>query len=235
MNITPKYLYNEFYKLYGPLNWWPVDKKYHKKNESDHRFEIIIGTILTQNTAWSNVEKAINNLKSSNLLTINAIIDTDISILKNKIKPSGYFNQKAERLKEISFFFEDNYKNNLDIFFKKDINIIRKELLSIKGVGPETADSILLYAGQKPIFVVDAYTKRICERLPLNVNISYSDIQDFFHRDLSKEYNNQKLILVYNELHAHIVEFAKNICKKKPVCNNCPFIKKCSFYIKSVE
>lgn len=210
------------------LNWWPVDKKYHKKNKTDPRFEIIIGAILTQNTAWSNVEKALENLKEKNKLDINSIIKTDIEELKGMIRPSGFFNQKAGRLKIISNHLAEKYDKDLDGFFKKDLKDLREELLSINGIGPETADSILLYAGEKPIFVVDAYTKRLCQRLPIKVELDYDSIQKHFQKELSKKYNGKELVRMYNELHAQIVILAKEFCKKKPNCNNCPIFEKCS-------
>ena len=220
--MQPTHIYKILYKKFGKQNWWPVDKEYHKKNLSDFRFEIIIGSILTQNTNWSNVEKAIMNLKKNNMLNIQNLIEADFDYLTEIIKPSGFFNQKTKRLLTISNFLKNNFNSNLDKFFNRDIKEIREELLEINGIGPETADSILCYAGDKPIFVVDAYTKRLCQRLPINVNISYVDIQDYFQKDLSKYYAKKELSKVYNELHAQIVILAKEYCKKKPLCNKCP-------------
>ena len=230
MKFTPQKLYNLLFTEFGNLNWWPVDEKYHEKNGSDPRFEVILGAILTQNTAWSNVEKAINNLKNNNMLDLEKIVKIDIAILQEMIKPSGFFNQKANRLKIISSYFYENYQSNLDSFFDKNINDCREELLGINGIGPETADSILLYAGNKPIFVVDAYTKRICERLPLDTSCSYDEIQLFFQNDLSKNFEQSDLIQIYNELHALIVIFVKDYCKKKPLCDSCPINSNCRFY-----
>jgi len=231
MKITPIALYDILLKEFGNLNWWPKDKKYHEKNSSDPRFEVIIGTILTQNTAWSNVEKAINNLKEKNMLDIKKISRSDMVILPNLIKPSGYFNQKAERLKNLAMYIYNNYNGNLDLFFNRNPQEIRDELLSQNGIGPETADSILLYAGNLPIFVVDAYTKRICQRIPFKVDIKYDEIQDFFQSELSKLYKANKLTKVYNELHAQIVILGKTYCKKKPNCIECPILKNCNFGI----
>ena len=149
--------------------------------------------------------------------------------LQNMIKTSGFFNQKAKRLKNLALYLHNNYHDNLDTFFNRDLYAIREELLSLNGIGPETADSILLYAGDLPIFVVDAYTKRICERLPLDTNISYNEIQHYFEEKLSKKYSKEELTQVYNELHALIVILAKNRCKKKPKCSTCPLKKHCMF------
>ncbi len=228
--MQPTYIYKILYKKFGEQNWWPVDKKYHKKNDSDFRFEIIVGAILTQNTAWSNVEKAIINLKKNNMLNIQNIIDADFDYLKETIKPSGFFNQKAKRLLIISNYLRNNFNSNLDKFFNREIKLIRDELLSLNGIGPETADSILLYAGGKPIFVVDAYTKRLCERIPLETKLFYDDIQNFFEKDLNKNFKAKDLVNIYNEFHALIVKLAKDYCKKKPICNNCPLNKNCNFY-----
>ncbi|MCK5635860.1 MAG: endonuclease, partial [Thermoplasmatales archaeon] len=214
---------------FGNLNWWPMDKGYHEKNGSDPRYEIIVGAILTQNTAWSNVEKALTNLKSQNKLDINNISNIKIENLQELIRPSGFFKQKAKRLKDFTEYLKNNYQGNLDNFFDRDINTIREELLSLNGIGPETADSIILYAGSLSIFVVDAYTKRICKRLPLDTNISYEEIQQFFQKKLCKKYSSQDIPKVYNELHAQIVILAKNYCKKNPECDKCPLNKYCSY------
>ena len=222
-------LYNLLSKKYKDLNWWPVDPKYHEKNKTDSRFEIIIGAILTQNTAWSNVEKALENLKEKNKLGIKSIIQSETEELREMIRPSGFFNQKADRLKTISIHIAEEYNQDLDNFFNKDLRELRTELLSLNGIGPETADSILLYAGEKPVFVVDAYTKRLCQRLPINVKIEYNAIQKHFEEELSKKYSGQELIQTYNQFHASIVILAKDFCRKKPVCKDCPLFEKCSY------
>jgi endonuclease-3 related protein len=229
MNLTPSILYKILQNNYDKLNWWPIDHNYHKKNKTDPRFEIIIGTILTQNTSWSNVEKVLENLKNKNMLDLNKIINTDIESIKTLMIPSGFFNQKSKRLKQLSDHIFKNYNGDLNKFFCKDLNELRNELLSLNGIGPETADSILLYAGNYPIFVVDAYTKRLCERLSFNINIEYYDIQKYFQTELKKTYKSEKLTQVYNELHALIVHFAKDYCKKKPNCKKCPLNKFCKY------
>jgi endonuclease-3 related protein len=234
MNVTPQKLYKLILKKFGNLNWWPIDKNYHIKNKSDPRFEIIVGAILTQNTAWPNVEKALSNIKSENLLDIKKISDLDIRVLKRLIRPSGFFNQKAQRLKIFTQYLEKNYDGDLNKFFNRNLLEIRKELLAINGIGPETADSILLYAGNKPIFVVDAYTKRICQRIPFDVEISYDEIQSYFQNELLKTYGKDEIIKIYNELHALIVNFAKINCKKNPDCTHC-FLKEVCAYQKKLS
>lgn len=230
MKLTPNDLYKILLEEFGRRNWWPMDKTYHERRGSDPRFEIIVGAILTQNTAWSNVEKALTNLKSNNMLEIQKISGANINKLQTMIKPSGFFNQKAERLKTLASYLHKNYHDNLDDFFNRNVYDLREELLSLKGIGLETADSILLYAGNLPIFVIDAYTKRICKRLPLKTPLSYDDIQRYFEMELSNHQSKQKITRVYNELHALIVELAKQYCKKKPECSNCPLITHCLFH-----
>lgn len=225
--MKPTEIYQMLLKHFGEQKWWPIDIAYHEENNSDSRFEIIIGTILTQNTAWSNVEKALINLKKNRSLGLKKILKADDKKLKKMIKPSGFFNQKTERLKNISNFLETEYNCDLDLFFDSKTKEIRGELLNLKGIGPETADSILLYAGGKPVFVVDAYTKRVCKRLHLDTNCSYDEIQNYFEKNLKKNFSNYELVNVYKEFHALIVELAKNFCKTKAECKNCPICNKC--------
>ena len=229
MRLTPKTIYKKLSKELGKQNWWPMDNEYHKNNHTDPRFEVIVGAILTQNTAWSNVEKAIDTLKKYRILDIDNISNKNLNKIKVMIKSAGFFNQKAERLKNFAVYLKDNYNGSLDLFFSRGIIDIRNELLSLNGVGPETADSILLYAGNKPIFVVDAYTKRLCQRLPLNTDVDYENIQNYFQNELSKSYSKDELLGTYNELHALIVIFAKTYCKKKPLCKDCPLEKNCKY------
>ena len=231
MSLTPGKIYNLLLNHFGNQDWWPVDKDYHKGNDSDPRFEIIVGAILTQNTAWGNVEKALANLKANNSLTVGKVVQTDLENLKTMIQPSGFFNQKAKRLKILTSYLHKNYEDDLDKFFNRDLQEIRSELLSLNGIGPETADSILLYAGNHPIFVVDAYTKRICKRLPVKINEeSYDEIQQYFERELNKSLPKKDTTQLYKEFHALLVELAKIYCKKKkPECKKCPLKNQCEF------
>lgn len=225
----PYELYQQLIKQFGKQNWWPIDKEYHEKNKTDPRFEIIIGAILTQNTAWSNVEKALSNLKTKKIMDIKKISEIPIETIAELIRPSGYYNQKAVRLKNIAEHLKQKYEADLDQFFNRELQLIRQELLSLNGIGSETADSILLYAGSLPIFVVDAYTKRICQRIPLKTEISYDKIQEYFQKEISKKNSEEELTQIYNELHALIVVFAKKFCKKKPNCTQCIIQKHCNF------
>lgn len=224
-----KQIYKVLYKRFGKQKWWPTTLEgemhptYHGKKINDRqRFEIVVGAILTQNTSWKNVEKAITELNKNNLMDVKKIAWAETKKLAQLIKSSGYYNQKAERLKIISEHILKNYKRNLSKFFDKNIDELRQELLSIKGIGPETADSIMLYSAGKPLFVVDAYTKRIFSRAGLfDEKAKYEEMQELFHNDLERD---EKL---FNEYHALIVELGKNYCRKKPECRKCPIISFC--------
>jgi endonuclease-3 related protein len=228
MALRTEKLYNLLLDHFGHLHWWPVDERYHRTHESDPRFEIIMGAILTQNTAWSNVEKALGRLKEHRALTVESIAHMDLATLKTLIQPSGFFNQKAQRLKTISLYLLQEYRANLSLFFSRDASTIRKELLGLDGIGPETADSIVLYAGDKPVFVIDAYTRRISRRIPLPVPTeSYDELQRFFEHTLQHNHPTDHLVQVYKELHALIVELAKNYCRTSPRCDDCPLTRSC--------
>lgn len=194
---------------YGQMNWWPADT----------RDEMIIGSILTQNTSWSNVEKAILNLKDAGLCDLGAIADIkDINILANLIKPSGYYNIKANRLMTVAIELSKEIYRNPD-FSDTDF---REKLLNINGIGPETADSILLYGYHRPFFVIDTYTKRLFSRLGfVDEKQSYAFFQNFFMSALPKD------VQLYNDYHALIVIHCKDFCKKKPLCADCCVQKLC--------
>ena len=211
--------------------WWPVTKeneiapKYRKNIilNDKQKLEICFGAILTQNTNWKNVEKAIIELNKKNLIYVEKILDIKNNELAKIIKSSGYHNQKAKKLKNFCGFLLKNYNGKLDLLFKNNIDELRKLLLSVNGIGPETADSIILYASQKPIFVIDAYTKRILSRLGYKEN-TYGELQMLFMENLP---NTEKL---FNEYHALLVELGKNICKKSPLCEKCPINAYCGYY-----
>lgn len=190
------------------MHWWP----------GNTRLEIIIGAILTQNTAWANVEKAIRNLKKERVLNAKALSVIPEKTLAELIRPSGYYNIKAGRIKNFLKFLNTRYKGSLGAMFGTDLYRLREELLSVKGIGRETADSILLYAGNKPIFVIDAYTKRIFSRHGfISKNAEYEGIQSLFMNNLRQD------VRLFNEFHALIVELGKSMCRsKKPLCSKCP-------------
>ncbi|MBU2462419.1 endonuclease III domain-containing protein [bacterium] len=201
-------IFDRLYAKFGPMGWWP----------GDTQIEIIIGAILTQNTAWSNVEKAIANLKREGLLSPQALRDVGIERLAELIKPSGYYNQKAKKIKHFIDFLFSSYNGSLNKMFETDTLFLRENLLIINGIGPETADSILLYAGGKPVFVVDAYTKRILGRHNLcSENAHYPEVQALFIENLPKD------VQLFNEYHALFVRLGKETCKKRePLCKSCP-------------
>jgi len=201
-------IYKKLEKHFGDLAWWPAETG----------FEVIIGTILTQSTSWRNAEKAIVNLKEKCLLTAEKIIKIKEAKLSSIIRPAGYHHEKAKRLKEISRFVINECGGQLDKLKKRRTGHLREILLRTRGVGPETADSILLYALDKPVFVVDAYTKRIFSRHKLiSRDASYNDVQCLVRKNFPV--NTKKL----NQFHALLVETAKKFCRKKfPLCSGCP-------------
>lgn len=205
-------IYGKLYKRFKSQNWWPADSK----------LEIIIGAILTQAVNWSNVEKAINNLKENNLLNLKSLDQIEQAELAQHIKPSGYYNMKAKKIKEFVEYLKDNYNLDLNNIDKgeRSVKVLRKELLRIYGIGPETADSILLYVYNKPIFVIDNYTKRILTRIGyISRNTNYGKIQNIFQSNLKQD------IDFYKEYHALIVKLGKEDClKSSPLCEKCPIV-----------
>ena len=189
---------------------------------------MIVGAILTQQTSWKNVEKALQNLKSANALTPEGINKCRIDKLEELIKPAGFYRIKAKRLKNFIAFFKKQYHLRMEALFEEEKEKLRRELLKINGIGNETADSILLYALDKPTFVVDNYTKRIMFRIGISDNPKedYDKIKNQFE-DALKDEDEQETIEKYKEMHALIVELGKNYCKKRPLCNECPLNKIC--------
>ncbi|MFA5865926.1 MAG: endonuclease III domain-containing protein [Phycisphaerae bacterium] len=210
MNTAKKLMahYETMLKSFSHQHWWPGDTP----------LEIMIGAVLTQNTNWKNVELAINNLKRENLLDIEKLVKIPPTDLAQLIKPAGYFTVKTKRLQNLIRFVWQNYKGDLGRFFDQSIGSLREELLSVSGVGPETADDIILYAAQKPTFVVDAYTYRIALRHHfIAQEDDYQTIKDFFESNLPAD------VHLYNEYHALLVAAGKNFCKRKiPLCDQCP-------------
>ena len=201
-------IYKRLLGFYGPLHWWPAETK----------LEIIIGAILTQNTSWQNVVKAIDILKREGLLDVSALLRIKEESLAKLIRSSGYYNLKAKRLKNFIRFFHSQYGGSMEELFDGDWRVLRTELLNINGIGPETADSILLYAGEKPVFVVDAYACRIFQRHGYFTDKDgYDQVQQFFMTYLPPQ------VSVYNEFHAQLVMVGKNYCLKgNPKCLECP-------------
>ncbi|WP_456472450.1 endonuclease [Methanocaldococcus sp.] len=207
-------IYYRLLNAYGYQNWWPAETRY----------EVVVGAILTQNTSWKNVERAIKNLKDKDLLKEERILNLGLDELKSLIKPAGFYNIKAERLKEVTKFIVNNYGDTNNMALSKEpTEILRRKLLSVKGVGKETADSILLYALDRKNFVVDNYTKRLFNRLGLISEKDYDKIKKFFESNILND------LEVYKEYHALIVEHCKRVCKKKPKCERCILNNICRF------
>lgn len=200
--------YRRLLAAHGPQHWWP----------GRTHFEVIVGAILTQNTAWVNVVRALSNLRRERSLRPAAIEALSLTRLQRLIRPSGYFRQKAKTLKAFVRFLRNEYSGSLTRMLNAPTKLLREQLLAICGIGPETADSILLYAGKHPVFVVDAYSRRMLERHELaHPKLPYEHMQEFFQQNLPKE------ISVYNEFHALIVRAGKEYCRKQnPRCWECP-------------
>lgn len=208
-------IYNSMLGYFGPRGWWPGDSP----------FEICVGAILTQSVSWKNVARAIENLKENGLLDLYAIYISPLEDIERCIVPTLYFRMKAKKLKAFVSHVVEKYDGDLERLWQKDLPELRAELLQIYGIGPETADSILLYAAGRPTFVVDAYTRRIFSRLGFfKEDVTYDQMQGFFMRHLTPD------IPFYNEYHALITGIGNRFCaNKKPKCGACPLAEHCSF------
>ncbi len=199
-------IYSRLHKRYGPQHWWPGETP----------FEVMVGAILTQSAAWQNVEKAINNLKAADALSPMALRQLPIEEIARLIHPCGYFNTKAVKLKTLAGWLSEVCNDNLEKLFTTEIGDLRKQLLAVHGIGPETADSILLYAANKPVFVIDAYTRRILTRLGLAPQKdTYDDYQQLFMQALPHDTQ------LFNEYHALLVRLGKTVCRRQPLCQKC--------------
>ena len=205
---------------YGPQHWWPAQEP----------FEVIVGAILTQSAAWGNVEKAIANLKAAKALSPNTLRQLSLYEVATIIRPCGYYNAKALKLKSFAHWLGEYYNDNLSELFANNIDPLRQQLLSIHGIGQETADSIILYAANKPIFVIDAYTRRIINRIGLAPDSnSYTAYQALFMDNLPTDAR------LFNEYHALLVRLAKDVCRKSPLCQQCCLNNLCHFYLQIVQ
>jgi endonuclease-3 related protein len=201
-------VYRRLFDAFGPQHWWPGESP----------FEVMVGAVLTQNTNWQNVERAIKNLREADVLEPLALYDVPVEELEDLIRPAGYFRVKAKRLRALLELFVDCYGGSIDAMFAVGLPELRRQLLEVNGIGPETADSILLYAGGLPSFVVDAYTFRVFARHGwIGFDADYHQIQDFVQGELPQE------VPKYNEFHALLVRLGKYFCKKSnPKCAECP-------------
>jgi len=233
--------YYTLFQAWGPQHWWPART----------RFEVIVGAYLTQNTSWTNVERALRRLRSAGLLNVQAMRKVSLAKLESQIRSAGYFRQKARRLKKFVAFLDDHYGGSLARMFAQPTARLRQELLALNGVGPETADSILLYAGQHPVFVVDAYTRRLLGRHGiLPENATYEVVRNLCEGALGRvaapdslpplKIGKQQLLVshhpspmslakrapvtqAYNDMHGLIVQIGKQYClKSRPHCEQCP-------------
>ena len=204
-------IYQKLLKNFGKQHWWPAET----------RFEVIVGAILIQQPNWRSVERAIENLKSRELLNPHLLAVASLNQIDVLIRHLIFFRQKARRINNFSRYLVDKY-GSLDKFFSKPTEEILEELLSLKGIGPETADSILLYAADRLIFPIDAYTIRLCKRLGVK-DLRYEHLRRFFENSLPKD------LEVYKEFHALIDKLGKTYCKVKPSCDGCPLMDECDF------
>jgi endonuclease-3 related protein len=200
-------IFDRLQAAFGPQNWWPAETP----------FEVILGAILTQNTAWKNVVRAIANLRENNLLSFERVCEISAPQLALLIRSSGFYNQKAGKIKGFCDYVQENWEGDLDGFLSQDSEALRSELLGIRGIGPETADSIVLYAAQKPSFVVDTYTYRIFFRHDwVEEAIGYDELRGYFMEALEPD------VAFYQEFHALLVRTGHIFCRRKPLCESCP-------------
>jgi endonuclease-3 related protein len=203
-------VYERLLARFGPQHWWPGDSP----------FEIMVGAVLVQNTAWRNVERAIENLRDAGVMEPCSLYAVPPEELAELIRPAGYFQVKARRLRNLLKFVLDEYNGSLDAMFRADLATLRQQLLGVHGIGPETADAILLYAGGLPTFVVDTYTHRVLARHGwIDYEADYHEIKDYLENTLPAD------ALLYNEYHALLVRVGKEFCRKSdPKCNECPLV-----------
>ncbi len=207
MTATLDEVYSRLHAAYGPQGWWPGDSP----------FEVMVGAVLVQNTAWKNVERAIDNLRQACLLTPHTLYQLPVEELQELIRPAGYFRIKARRLRNLLDYLFQQHAGSLEQMFSLDTDTLREALLQINGIGPETADSILLYAAEKPVFVVDAYTNRVLKRHGwMDYDADYHQIQEHFQASLETD------TALYNEFHALLVRVGHLHCRKTPHCDQCP-------------
>lgn len=202
-----KHFYDRLYRKYGEQHWWPAETT----------LECILGAILTQNTSWKNAEKAILNLRDKGLVNVSELLEISTEELAETVRSSGYYNQKALKIKNFIYYFYKNYRGSFINMQKKETEVLRSELIGIKGIGPETADTILLYALGRKKFVIDRYTQRVLTRHGIAGKYAgYYEMQELVTANIEQDAQ------LYNEYHALIVRLGKDHCKKKADCNGCP-------------
>lgn len=207
MTATLKQVYDRLLAAFGPQHWWPAQSP----------FEVLIGAVLVQNTSWKNVEKAIHNLSKQDLLEPHSLYHVPVEELEEWLRPAGYYRVKARRLRNLLALLVEQYHGSLEAMFRTDLETLRRQLLGINGIGPETADSILLYAGGLPVFVVDTYTHRVLARHGwVGFDADYYQLQEHFQSSLPPQ------VALYNEYHALLVRLGHVHCRKTPKCDGCP-------------
>ena len=212
MSLSTIEIFDRLLEHHDPQHWWPADSP----------FEVMVGAILVQSTAWTNAEHAIRNLKSADALSPSAIRDLDTADLESLIRPSGFFRVKSKKLVAFCRFLGERYQDDVDSMTGQQTESLRDQLLTVYGIGEETADDILLYALGHPVFVVDAFTRRIFSRLGLcDQKASYRALQDMFHEEIEPDAD------LYGEYHALIVRHGNTVCKRRPTCNECPLSSDC--------
>jgi endonuclease III related protein len=214
MTTTIMEVYQRLSQGYPLDNWWPAETP----------FEVAVGAFLTQNTNWNNVEKALVNLKEAEVLDLRMLAEMPLPQLEQLIRPSGFFRQKAQRLQHFCRYVLDHHTGSIERLLQRDLEETRSELLALSGIGPETADSILLYAGQRPSFVIDSYTRRFFGRLGmLRGTENYDVIRALFMAEVKKD------VPLYQHYHALIVTHCKECCRKSPLCHACFFSDICDY------
>ncbi|MFO7618991.1 MAG: endonuclease III domain-containing protein [Thermoplasmata archaeon] len=212
--MQPTKMFEMLLAHFGPQRWWPGDSP----------FEVMVGAILTQQTSWANVERAIANLRAAGALSPGDIAAMEPGKLESLIRPSGFYRQKARYLNALCRHILGAYGGDPDAMLSVPLEVLRPELLALPGIGPETADSLLLYAGGKPAFVVDAYTIRICQRTGVFGSPKYDVVKKFFEDSLPRD------VGLYNEFHALFVKLGKDMCRPgKPLCGECPLRESCLY------
>jgi len=207
MTTTLDEVFTRLLDAYGPQHWWPGETP----------FEVMVGAVLVQNTAWKNVERAIDNLRRRELLSPRALYNVPLGELEELVRPAGYYRIKARRLRNLLAMVVERYDGDLDAMFATGVDALREELLRVNGVGPETADSILLYAGGLPVFVIDTYTHRVMARHGwIDFDTNYHELQEHFESSLERD------AALYNEFHALLVRVGHRHCRKTPKCAGCP-------------
>jgi endonuclease-3 related protein len=210
LSINLQEVYRRLLSRFGPQGWWPAETA----------FEVAVGAILTQKTDWRNAAKAVERLRGAGLLDPEALASTPTERVSSLIRGTGFYREKAERVRRLARFLLERYGGSMERMFEEPLEKIRKELLSLRGIGPETADVILLYAGDKPIFPIDLYTTRMTERLGLEAK-SYGELQRLFMDQLPRD------VEVYKEMHALIDLLGRRHCRAKPRCEGCPLREPC--------